>query len=137
MTFGKRLVNLSALFVGIALVVAGCGKGDDQAKNKPSPKKGHDGWWCEEHGVPEEDCSLCLPDDVVKKRFIDKGDWCKIHERAQSQCFKCNPKLYEKFEAQYVAKFGEKPPRPPASEFRDDTKGKKAKEGKNNDKTVG
>ena len=85
---------------------------------KTEPK--HDGWWCQEHGVPEGDCSLCLPDDVVKKRFKDTGDWCKEHERAQSQCFKCDPSKYKKFEEMYAAHYGKdkKPEPPPASEFK-------------------
>lgn len=92
---------------------------DKGQKDKPESK--HDGWWCEEHGVPESICSMCLPDDVVKKMFKDKNDWCEKHERAKSQCFKCNPKLYEKFVAMYKAKFGQdkEPPRPPESEFKE------------------
>jgi hypothetical protein len=135
--FSKRLGGVGTLFAAAALIVGGCGKGGepgkkgqpgtgDQAKGKlkdrdsdPTGGGGHEsnGWWCTPHGVPEHLCSLCLPDDVVKKKFKDTGDWCKIHERAQSQCFKCNPKLYEKYEAMYVAKFGKKPERPPKEEF--------------------
>ncbi|MBI2806347.1 MAG: hypothetical protein HYX68_15315 [Planctomycetes bacterium] len=76
----------------------------------------HDGWWCQEHGVPEHICSLC--NDEVAAKLKKEGDWCRIHDRAKSQCFKCDPKLYEKFEAMYQAKYGKKPPRPPEEEFK-------------------
>ena len=91
----------------------------DGKEAKVDLKKGdHGGWWCQEHGVPEEKCSLCITDEaVIKKMFKDKGDWCKIHDRAQSQCFKCEPGLYKKFEAEYVAKFGKAPEKPPKEEF--------------------
>ena len=44
--------------------------------------------------------------------FKDKGDWCKEHERPESQCFACNPKLADKFAAEYEAKYGKRPPKP-------------------------
>jgi len=62
-------------------------------------------------------CSLCMSDAEAKTKFKDKGDWCKIHERAQSQCFKCDPSKYERFAAMYRAKYGKEPPKPPQSEF--------------------
>jgi hypothetical protein len=73
------------------------------------------GWWCEEHGIPEEICSLCSTKAAAK--FKKEGDWCKEHDRALSQCFKCDPSKYARFEAMYVAKHGNKPPRPPEEEF--------------------
>jgi hypothetical protein len=83
-------------------------------------KSGHDhgDWWCQEHGVPEHICSLCIGPEEVRKLFKDKGDWCPLHERAKSQCFKCEPGLYKKYEAMFEAKYGKKPPRPPEQEFR-------------------
>ena len=70
----------------------------------------HGGWWCVEHGVPEEDCSICSSDAAAK--FKEKGDWCEEHNRAESQCFKCDPSRAEKFAKLYEAKFGHKPPAP-------------------------
>lgn len=70
----------------------------------------HGGWWCNEHGVPEEVCALC--DSKVAAEFQKKGDWCKEHDRPDSQCFVCHPELEAKFAAQYEAKYGEKPPKP-------------------------
>lgn len=70
----------------------------------------HGGWWCYEHGIPEEECSMCDAD--VAADFKAKGDWCEEHNRADSQCFICHPELKQKFVALYEAKYGEKPPEP-------------------------
>lgn len=70
----------------------------------------HSGWWCNEHGVPEAQCSQCFP--KIAAEFQKKGDWCADHNRAKSQCFKCDPVLKEKFAAQYEAKYGKQPPTP-------------------------
>src|SRR5437868_15317978 len=115
-----RLISTLLTVAAVAFVLAGTGcnrkdtKEDRQAKAKREPKneKGegkavtaHEGWWCEEHGIPEEICSICMSEAAAKKKFKDKGDWCKLHDRAQSQCFKCDPALYEKnFVPMYVAK---------------------------------
>lgn len=110
---GGVAVSLLAAFV---LVSAGCGQ-----TNKGGPAKGntsqitdaggdHSGWWCPEHGVPEEECSMCSKKAAAE--FKKKGDWCKEHDRAESQCFICDPSRSEKFAARYEAKFGKKPPTP-------------------------
>ena len=44
-----------------------------------------------------------------------RGD---VTAQTASQCFKCEPDLYKKFEAMYTAKYGKKPPRPPEQEFK-------------------
>lgn len=119
--------TLSLLVAAVLLSSTGCSqkeKDERQAKAKETKSDGkkelklegkHDGWWCEEHGVPEEICSLCS--DAAAAKFKKEGDWCKVHDRAQSQCFKCDPSKYAKFEAMYEAKYGKKPTRPPESEF--------------------
>ena len=53
---------------------------------------------------------MCSP--KVAKAFQDKGDWCKEHDRAKSQCFICDPGLKEKYAAAYKAKYGKEPPEP-------------------------
>jgi hypothetical protein len=68
------------------------------------------GWWCVEHGVPEDECALCDPSLVAK--FKAAGDWCEEHNRPESQCFLCSTKRFDKFAARYEAKFGVKPPKP-------------------------
>jgi cobalt-zinc-cadmium efflux system membrane fusion protein len=72
----------------------------------------HSGWWCPEHGVPEEVCTRC--DTSLAAEYQQKGDWCEEHNRPESQCFICQPDLEANFAAQYEAKFGKKPPKPGA-----------------------
>ncbi len=129
-----------SLVAALSLIFAGCGKNegakkDDKDKgtqvakkdDKKDEKKGdtkHSGWWCDEHGVPEGDCSMCS--DKAAAEFKKKGDWCKEHERAKSQCFICDPKLKDKFAAGYKAKEGKDPPPPtenmPKCEKKEDKK---------------
>src|ERR1043166_4075832 len=101
---------------GAAVVLSNTGCHERKKKKDGDAHTKHDGWWCQEHGVPEEVCSLCSKKAADK--FKAEGDWCKIHNRAQSQCFKCDPSKYEAFEEQYVAKEGKKPERPPEGEFK-------------------
>jgi hypothetical protein len=137
-----RLTSGLLMVAAIAFALAGTGcnkkdKSSPQAKAKIDPmndkgdgtaETAHAGWWCQEHGVPEEMCSICMSEAAAKKKFKDNGDWCKLHDRAQSQCFKCDPSLYEKvFVPIYVAKTGKKPERPPETEFVDETKKKETK----------
>jgi hypothetical protein len=70
----------------------------------------HSGWWCDEHGVPEEECGQC--NAKLAAAFQKKGDWCKEHDRPDSQCFLCHPEYEAAFAAKYEAKFGKKPPKP-------------------------
>ena len=70
----------------------------------------HSGWWCAEHGVPEEQCSIC--NSKAAANFKENGDWCEEHHRDESQCFLCNPARAEKFAKLYEAKFGHAPPEP-------------------------
>jgi hypothetical protein len=118
-----------ALFASLALFAIGCGGDSKQAA--PDTKKAqkvdrdhdapgqqaqkgkgeetkHDGWWCDEHGIPEAECSLCSK--KVAEACKAKGDWCEKHNRAKSQCFKCDPKLKEAFAARYRARYGKEPP---------------------------
>lgn len=70
----------------------------------------HSGWWCDEHGVPEEVCTRCNAKLVAD--FKSKGDWCEEHDLPDSQCFIHHPENAAKFAAQYEAKYGEQPPKP-------------------------
>lgn len=94
-------------------------KKDDPKKSKvEQPKKAdpptktvkvdHGGWWCDEHGVPEEICGRCSA--KVAAEFKKKNDWCKEHDRPESQCFICHPELKAKFAKQFETKYGQKPP---------------------------
>lgn len=110
-----RTVSFSTVALG-GLLAAGCGKtatpGPEggQPATPASATDDHSGWWCIEHGVPEEICAQC--NAKLAAEYRQKGDWCKEHIRPESQCFLCNPKRAEKFAAEYEAKFGTKPPKP-------------------------
>lgn len=94
-------------------------KGQEQAK---AEKKEHDhsGWWCAEHGIPEEECSMCS--DKVAKDLKAKGDWCEKHDRAMSQCFICKPERREFYAAKHRAKLGKEPPPTEDQEEKKDVK---------------
>jgi hypothetical protein len=99
----------------VLVTLIGCSKdaSKDQLKEKvttPASAKADDsqGWWCAEHGVPEENCGQC--NAAYAAECKRKGDWCKEHDRPESQCFICQPKLKEKFAAMYRAKYGKEPP---------------------------
>ena len=125
----RRLFPLAALAAGIVLV--GCedrpskpagGSSTTTAETTKVSRK-HDAWWCSEHGIPEHECLMCLHSEEDLKK---KGDWCEKHDRAKSQCFKCDPKLREKYAAKYRAKYGKEPP---PIEVEDEKKDDKAKVG--------
>jgi hypothetical protein len=110
----KFLISSFALLTMSA--ISGCGTTTEpapttEAKAATSGKEhDHSGWWCPEHGVPEEVCALC--NSKVAAEFQKKGDWCKEHDRPDSQCFKCHPEKEAEFAAEYEAKYGEQPPKP-------------------------
>src|SRR5262249_28347098 len=107
----RLLTHSVFVLFAAAVLLTGCNKPPDRGNQpKLAEKKDskHEGWWCDEHGVPEEECSMCSA--KAAKAFKAKGDWCKEHERAKSQCFICDPSLREKYAVQYRAKFGKEPP---------------------------
>lgn len=133
MTIGSWIEGLSLPAVALGLLLlTGCGQGDaesvattdesghehgEEGHDHDHGEEGHDhgedghnlhGYWCVEHGVPEDICAQCS--SKVAAEFQEKGDWCEEHSRPDSQCFIHHPELEEKFIAQYVAKFGDKPP---------------------------
>jgi hypothetical protein len=120
-------MSMTKWLTAAAMLALGCG-GDDgggkkktanqPADSKPAPtevakkpdadKHDHSGWWCPEHGIPEEECSMCS--DKVAKDCKAKGDWCEKHDRALSQCFVCKPERQEYYAAKHRAKYGKDPP---------------------------
>lgn len=47
-----------------------------------------------EHGVLKALCARCNP--KLAAVYKAKGDWCKEHERPESQCVPCHPELAKK-----------------------------------------
>ena len=109
----KDCICLSA--IALIMCLSGCGNpsADPPAAmigGKQASGHSHEGWWCNEHGVPEQVCALC--NSKLAAEFKAKGDWCREHDRPDSQCFACHPELQAAFAAQYEAKYGKKPPKP-------------------------
>ena len=112
MSVSKNL-GLFAIVIAIGALVSGCAgekpTADNESGNTPAATTGdHSGWWCVEHAIPEEECSMCSAS--YAKECKEKGDWCDEHNRAKSQCFKCDPSLAEKYANLYEAKYGKTPP---------------------------
>jgi hypothetical protein len=96
----------AAAIAGSAAYLAGCNKAASESAPVAAATQvsGEVGWWCDEHGVPEEVCTRCNPKLVAD--FKAKGDWCKAHECPDSQCFTCHPEKEAEFAALYEAKYG-------------------------------
>src|SRR5690348_4829722 len=105
----RMIVLFSA--IGLSALI-GCNSSAQSPADKHVAAAGHshEGWWCDEHGVPEEVCARCNTKLVAD--FKAKNDWCKEHERPDSQCFVCHPEKEAEFAAQYEAKYGKQPPKP-------------------------
>ena len=103
-----------AFLILLSVALAGCGRSQPLPVEKNAVNQAathtHAGWWCDEHGMPEDVCAQC--NTKVAADFKRKGDWCSEHDRPESQCFVCHPELEAKFAEQYEAKYGKKPPKP-------------------------
>jgi hypothetical protein len=108
MSFRNLFVVTVIALVGLSFTA--CSKSAVSEAQTPTAGHSHEGWWCEEHGVPEEVCAQCNAKLVAD--FKAKGDWCEEHNRPESQCFLCNPEKEVEFAALYEAKYGKQPPKP-------------------------
>jgi hypothetical protein len=117
-TITIRAALAAMTLIGFFVLATGCNKTDatgpqpkGESSSTSAAKKGHgDEWWCDEHGIPEKECSICQT--KVAEECKAKGDWCDKHDRAKSQCFICDPSLKEKFAKRYRDKYGKEPPEP-------------------------
>lgn len=94
-------------FVTICIItlcfVLGCSKSTDKetkTETTKTEKAGHAAKdvvsgshedWCDEHQVPESQCTRCNADLIAA--FKATNDWCEEHGLPESQCLKCNPDL--------------------------------------------
>lgn len=62
-----------------------------EAAAKAGVKPGSHEDWCDEHAVPESQCTRCNPELIPA--FQATKDWCPEHGLPESQCLKCNPGL--------------------------------------------
>ena len=93
----RRLWIARLAVIGIAWSLFGCGSAPPSTTaSTPAPAAtpaeapaaaDHSGWWCNEHGVPEEECARC--DASLVAEFKERNDWCAEHELPESQCLIC------------------------------------------------
>jgi hypothetical protein len=76
---------------GTATEQSKAGKTDKTAHAPPDVVPGSHEDWCDEHQVPESQCTRCNADLIAA--FKATGDWCEEHGLPESQCLKCNPEL--------------------------------------------
>jgi cobalt-zinc-cadmium efflux system membrane fusion protein len=118
MSIRSSFAVMAVVLVGFT--VAACSKpgntsavdASDDAAHVATGSHTHEGWWCNEHGVPEEVCALC--DTSLVAGFKAKGDWCEKHNRPDSQCFICHPEKEAETPPPPEAKYGKQPPKPEA-----------------------
>ena len=114
----SKCAGALALLAAFGLAAGGCnsssptepGKGGPPIKHKDADgaaKDDHSGWWCNEHGLPEEVCDRCS--SKYRNAEKKKGNWCE-HDRVKTSCFECNPGLQAKWAKVYEEKLGTKPP---------------------------
>ena len=106
-------ISLGLVVACLAIGLGGCSRTSNHTDSPAQVADAghqHEGWWCDEHGVPEEVCALC--NKKVAAGFKGKGDWCTEHDRPESQCFICHPEREAEFAALYEAKYGKQPPKP-------------------------
>ena len=101
--FARSILSLSLSLVLGTFV--GCSKEGAPSKaapeqKQPSAEKGHAPAgvkpgshedWCEEHEVPESQCTRCNAELIPA--FKATNDWCAEHGLPESQCKLCNPEL--------------------------------------------
>lgn len=85
--------------LAIALSPGGCK--DKDRSERPAPtitaasllpsgvKPGSHEDWCDEHQVPESECTRCHPELIPAFKAV--GDWDEEHQMPASQCTKCQP----------------------------------------------
>ena len=114
MSLKKLLASSVLVVVGLSIVACSKSSSTGSAANSAGVKEvaghSHEGWWCDEHGVPEDECAQCNTKLVAD--FKAKGNWCEKHNRPDTHCFICHPEKEAEFAALYEAKYGKKPPKP-------------------------
>jgi len=84
-------VAVAAAAFGVACKEKEASKESASAHAAASVVPGSHEDWCEEHNVPESQCTRCNPKLVPA--FKATGDWCEEHQLPKSQDTKCNPSL--------------------------------------------
>lgn len=94
------LIVCASLFLALGACKKEGATSGDNAKKAEKSEKGHAPSgvkpgshedWCEEHQVPESQCTRCDADLIPA--FQAANDWCEEHGLPESQCTICNPDL--------------------------------------------
>lgn len=87
--------KISMICLALALVATACSKKEPADRKseatKANVKPGSHEDWCDEHAVPESQCSKC--NQSLIPAFKATGDWCEQHKLPKSQDRECNPSL--------------------------------------------
>ncbi len=90
------LIFLLCLLVALCFVV-GCDNKNNNSQNKQDKDHNHKDHAHKEwceHGFEKGNCYRCEP--KLAEKFKKSGDWCGGHNVPESQCFPCNKGLQEK-----------------------------------------
>lgn len=71
--------------------VAWCATAKSAEEASQDAKPGSHEDWCDEHAVPESQCTRC--NAALIPAFKATNDWCADHGLPKSQCLVCNPNL--------------------------------------------
>ena len=69
----------------------GPGDGHDHGATTESATDNPNLDWCDEHRVPESECTQCVPSRATE--FRARRDWCDEHNLPESHCRLCHPDL--------------------------------------------
>lgn len=69
----------SVLFA--APILWGCSKPENANQPAAAVKDDHSGWWCPEHGIPEQICAQC--DTSLVADFKKNWDWWGLVRKTQ------------------------------------------------------
>lgn len=92
--------SLVPWIIAACLLAAACSKQEDAAAVEKHDDHQHAAAgvvpgsyedWCDEHQVPESQCTRCNPSLIPA--FKATGDWCDEHGMPESQCTACDPNL--------------------------------------------
>lgn len=78
-------------FAAPPAMAAEADRAEESAHAPEGTKPGSYEDWCDEHKVPESQCTRC--DKALIPVFKATGDWDDKHGLPKSQCLKCNPNL--------------------------------------------
>ncbi len=79
------------LVLSFALTTACSGEAASPTHAPEGVRPGSHEDWCDEHQVPESQCTRCNPELIPA--FQATNDWCAEHSVPESQCRLCHPDL--------------------------------------------